>query len=373
MVVDEGKIKIEKFNGTEFGFWKMQIKDYLYQKKLYQPLSGHRPVNMKDEDWILLDRQDLGVIRLTLSHNVVFNIAKEKTTMGLMTALSIMYEKSLASKKVHLMRRLFNLWMLDGAMVAQHFNELNIVTTQLSSVGIEFDDEVRALILLECYSNNKLKFDDVRDLILSEEIRRKKSGESSTSLVLHTESRGRSLNRGYGRGRSKERGSNSKNHRCFQNSKTIECCNCGKVGHYKNECKGGRKNHEDKVEENVASTSGGEDALICSLENKEDILSCHLTKEFFENYVLGNLGKVYLGNEQSCEIAGKGVVKIKLNGSVWDLKNANGGYTTVFHGDHWKISKGAMTFARGRKSGTLYKTEGACHLIAIAMNEDPNL
>ncbi|WVZ13527.1 hypothetical protein V8G54_011093 [Vigna mungo] len=90
-----------------------------------------------------------------------------------------------------------------------------------------------------------------------------------------------------------------------------------------------QKNHEDKVEANVASTSGGEDALICSLENKEEswVLDSRATfhatsqKEFFENYVLGNLGKVYLGNEQSCEIVGKGVVKIKLNGSIWELKN----------------------------------------------------
>ncbi|WVZ03536.1 hypothetical protein V8G54_024342 [Vigna mungo] len=298
-------------------------------------------------------------------------------------------------------------------MVAQHLNELNIVTTQLSSVGIEFDDEVRAFILLSSLpeswnatvtavssssGSNKLKFDDVRDLILSEEIRWKESGESSTSSVLHTESRGRSSNKGYGGGRSKERRSNSKNHHSFQNSKTIECWNCGKVGHYKNQCKSARKNHEDKAEANVASTSRGEDALICSLENKEESwvldsrASFHATsqKEFFENYVPGNLGKVYLGNEQSCEIAGKGAVKIKLNGSVWKLKNvrhipdltknlisvgqlANDGYITVFHGDNWKISKGAMTIARGRKSGTLYKTEGACHLIAVAMNENPNL
>ncbi|WVY97098.1 hypothetical protein V8G54_029249 [Vigna mungo] len=400
MAADIGKIKIEKFGGTDFGFWKMQIEDYLYQKKLYQPLSGHQPKNMKDEDWILLDRQALGVIRLTLSRNVAFNIAKENTTVGLMTALSSMYEKPSASNKVHLMRRLFNLRMSDGTMLAQHLNELNIVTTQLSSIGIEFDDEVRALILLSSLpeswnatvtavssssGSNKLKFDDVCDLILSKEIRRKETGESSTSLVLHTESRGRSSNKGYERGRSKERRSNSKNHRSFQNSKTIECWNCGKVGHYKNQCKSAQKNHEDKAKANVASTSGGEDALICSLENKEESW-----KEFFENYVPGNLRKVYLGNEQSCEIASKGAVKIKLNGSIWELKNvrhipdltknlisvgqlANDGYTTVFHGDNWKISKGARTIARGRKSGSLYKTEGACHLITVAMNENPNL
>lgn len=98
--------------------------------------------------------------------------------------------------------------------------------------------------------------------------------------------------------------------------------------------------------------------MICFLENKEESwvldsgASFHATsqKEFFNNYVSGNLGKVYLGNEQSCEIAGKGVMKIKLGGSEWELKNvrhildltknlisvgqlASEGYTTVFHGD----------------------------------------
>jgi len=69
--------------------------------------------------------------------------------------------------------------------------------------------------------------------------------------------------------------------------------------------------------------------LTCSLESKEEssVLDSgaffHATsqKEFFKNYVLGNLGNVYLGNEQSCKIVGKGEVKIKLNGSVWELKN----------------------------------------------------
>ena len=33
MAADERKVKIEKFDGADFGFWKMQIEDYLYQKK----------------------------------------------------------------------------------------------------------------------------------------------------------------------------------------------------------------------------------------------------------------------------------------------------------------------------------------------------
>ena len=78
-MAEEGKVRIEKFDGIDFGFWKMQIEDYLYQKKLYAPLSGEKLVEMTDEDWALLDRQALGVIRFTLARNVAFNIVKEKT------------------------------------------------------------------------------------------------------------------------------------------------------------------------------------------------------------------------------------------------------------------------------------------------------
>ena len=50
----------------------MQIEDYLYGKKLHLPLLGEKPTTMKDEEWAFLDRQVLGVIRLTLSRSVLF-------------------------------------------------------------------------------------------------------------------------------------------------------------------------------------------------------------------------------------------------------------------------------------------------------------
>jgi hypothetical protein len=40
----------------------MQIEDYLYQKKLHQPLTENRPESMKEDEWNLLDRQAPGVI-----------------------------------------------------------------------------------------------------------------------------------------------------------------------------------------------------------------------------------------------------------------------------------------------------------------------
>ena len=136
---------IGKFDSTDYAFWRMQIEDYLYGKKLHQPLSK-KPEKMDQDEWELLDRQVLGVIRLTLSKNVAHNVAKEKTTEGLMKVLSDMYEKPSANNKVFLMKKLFHLKMEEGGLVAAHVNEFNTIVNQLSSVEIEFDDEVRALM-----------------------------------------------------------------------------------------------------------------------------------------------------------------------------------------------------------------------------------
>ena len=129
-----------------------------------------------------------------------------------MRALSGMYEKPSANNKVHLMKKLFNLKMAENASVAQHLNEFNIITNQLSSVEIDFDDEIHALIVLASLLNSwkamrmvvsnsigkeKLKYNDIRDLILAEEIRRRDAGETlgfGSALNLETRGRGNDRN-----------------------------------------------------------------------------------------------------------------------------------------------------------------------------------
>ena len=64
-----------------------------------------------------------------------------------MSALDKLYEKPLASNKVFLMNCLFNMNMSEGGSVADHLNEFNTLTSQLSSVKVKFDDEVRALLI----------------------------------------------------------------------------------------------------------------------------------------------------------------------------------------------------------------------------------
>ena len=85
---------------------------------MHLPLLGTKPEAMKAEEWVLLDKQVLGVIRLILSRSVAHNVVKENTTTDLMKALFGMYKKPSANNKVHLMKKLFNLKMAENASVA---------------------------------------------------------------------------------------------------------------------------------------------------------------------------------------------------------------------------------------------------------------
>lgn len=77
-----------------------------------------------------------------------------------MTALSQMYEKPSTSNKVFLMKKLFNIKISEGDGVAEHLNKFNMVICQLSSVGINFNDEVRALVLLFSFAREFRWFGD---------------------------------------------------------------------------------------------------------------------------------------------------------------------------------------------------------------------
>ncbi|GKA71685.1 hypothetical protein Tco_0777824 [Tanacetum coccineum] len=222
----DGKIKINKFDGHDFRFWKIQIEDYLYQKKIHEPLVEAKPTCMKAEDRTLLDRQALGVVRLSLAKNVAYNVVNEKTTYGLIKALSNMYKKPSALNKVFLIRQMVNTKMEEGASVADHVNEFNSILSRLMLVDINFDDEVHALLLLsslpESWSGTvtavsgstgttKLTFDSIHDLILREDIRKKTFREYSNFLLsAEDKCRGRNQDRGQkqnrGRSKSKKRG-----------------------------------------------------------------------------------------------------------------------------------------------------------------------
>ncbi len=149
-------------------------------------------------------------------------------------------------------------------------------------------------------------------------------GRESRNKNRNRNQRGRSKSRRRSKSRNRQ-GNNSSNQQ--RSKKDIECWNCGKMGHYSSECKSGKKD-DGKSSANCVSKEA-DDCLICAFESKMESwvldsgASFHATShmDLFENYISGNFGKVYLGDDQACDITGKGDVKIQLNGSVWKLDN----------------------------------------------------
>ena len=88
---------IEKFDGTNFPFWKEQIYNVLVQQVRSIKLKGVKPEETSDIDWQDLDELARSTIMLTLSKSVYFNVKEEKTSFELWKKLCDMYEKKSAT------------------------------------------------------------------------------------------------------------------------------------------------------------------------------------------------------------------------------------------------------------------------------------
>lgn len=115
-----------------------------------------------------------------------------------MNALSNKYEKPSAINKVYLIWHLFNFKMSKGASDTNH-NNVNVIVSQLTSIEIDFDDEVCASILLsllfDCWNtmittatnsfwSTSLTFDEISNLILNEDIFGREYGKLVTAALV---------------------------------------------------------------------------------------------------------------------------------------------------------------------------------------------
>ena len=139
-----------------------------------------------------------------------------------------------------------------------------------------------------------------------------------------------------------------------------------------------------------ATTDEVQDSLILAVHSPIDdwILdsgaSFHCTPhhEMMQNYIAGDHGVIYLADGQPMDIVGIKDMQIKtMNGSISNLQNVrhvpglkkklisigqldDSGHSILFFLGMWKVSKGAMVLARGKKTGTLYMTKRFVDIIA---------
>ncbi|KAK0589658.1 hypothetical protein LWI29_016911 [Acer saccharum] len=236
--------------------------------------------------------------------------------------------------------------------------------------------------------------------------RKTQAGSASHSEVLITERRGRSKSRGP-KNRSKHRSKSNK-------SANIECYHCGKKGHIKRYCrqlknenrndKGKEKKNEDDNSDDRVATTSHEDFLLVYDDDSINFAcqdtswvidsgaSIHATsrRDFFTSYTHGDFGNVKMGNDGLAKVVGIGDVCLEMtNGTRLVLKNVkhipdirvniistgkldDEGYCNTFNNGQWKLTRGAMILARGKKCSTLYLLQAKLSKSSINAVEDEN-
>ena len=77
-----------------------------------------------------------------LSESVYFTVQSCSTAFELWKTLSDTYEKKVATTKIYLFRRLYNLRMKESDSVQTHLNEYESLSSQISAQGTTIEDEL---------------------------------------------------------------------------------------------------------------------------------------------------------------------------------------------------------------------------------------
>ncbi|KAJ0865779.1 putative RNA-directed DNA polymerase [Helianthus annuus] len=401
--------RIVNLNGSNYHVWKGKMEDLLYVKDYYMPVfNTDKPGDKTDEEWNILHRKVCGYIRQWVDDNVLNHISGETHARTLWNKLEELYARKTGNNKLFLIKQLINLKYNDGTPVSDHLNVFQGIINQLAGMGIKFEDEVQGLWLLgtlpdswetfrtslsNSAANGIITMEMAKGSVLNEEMRRKSQGSSSHSDVLVTESRGRGQSRGPSnkeKHRSKSRGkfADYECHHCGRKGHTIKFCRQLKKEKKKADYNNKKNNHKkddggnDTAEVNTAT----EEFFICCDDDVVNITrddsswvvdsgaTCHVTsqRDFFSSYTPGDFGVVKMGNNGLSKIIGVGDVCLKFDtGMELVLHNVkhvsdirlnlisaglldDDGYHSTFGDGVWKLTRGSLIVARGKRSSKLY-------------------
>jgi hypothetical protein len=296
--------------------------------------------------------------------------------------------------------------MVEGSDLSQHINVFNQIIDDLKRVDVKFEDEDKALMLLNSLSTSStyenlvttltwgketLELEDITGALLAFHQKKKNIDENSQGEGLFVKGnyeRKRSNNMGDLKGKN----SWSKSRRM----KDINCYKCENKGHMKRDCPNRKKNKDDKnkgssksanvVEDNSDDADG--DMLFVASTSKhlmdswilDSACSFHVTPniDWFDTYMSINSGIVTMGNNAHYKITSIGNIRIKMFDGVVRMlcdvrhvpeveKNlislgtldSNGyGYKSV--GEVMKVTKSAMVVMKGQiNSKNIYKLLGS--------------
>ncbi|KAH9781363.1 Integrase catalytic domain-containing protein [Citrus sinensis] len=348
------RFDLEKFNGeNDFYLWSLKMRAILIQQGLDSALDGEEEKSKKEReegssssggDLRTMNNKAHSTIILHLSDEVLREVAKEKSASGLWAKLEELFLKKSLAKRLYMKMKLYTFSMKEGTSMRDHVDEFNKLILDLENVNVMLEDEDRALILLSSlpdsyehfvdtllYGRQTLTLKDVKNALESKDLKKRADGKDQITgdgLVAKAKTEKKIY---------KDKKNKNQKEKTDKMKKKRKCYFCQKEGHYIKDCFEKKKleklQKESSGKADIASVDEGEsedaDVLIAADKKSsgEWILdsgcSFHMCphKDFFVTFESIDGGKVLLGNNLACKVAGIGSVRIKMyDGSVKGLE-----------------------------------------------------
>ena len=125
------EFEIEKFNGSNFGLWKMKMKAILRKENCLETIS-ERLENVEDKKWEQMDGNVVANLHLVVANSILSSISELQSTKEIWDTLTNLYDAKLLHNKIFLKRKLYALQMLESTLVIEHISTLKTLFSQLS-------------------------------------------------------------------------------------------------------------------------------------------------------------------------------------------------------------------------------------------------
>ncbi|RVX11676.1 Retrovirus-related Pol polyprotein from transposon TNT 1-94 [Vitis vinifera] len=143
------KFNVVKFDGSgNFSLCQKRVKHLLVQQGMVKALYRKQPEGMDDIDWKDLEAKVVATIRLCLADDVMYHVMNEESPAAIWLKLESRYMSKSLTNKLYLKQKLYGLKMAESLDLSQHINVFNQIISDLKRIDVKFEDEDKALMLL---------------------------------------------------------------------------------------------------------------------------------------------------------------------------------------------------------------------------------
>ncbi|CAL1371533.1 unnamed protein product [Linum trigynum] len=353
------QVGLPKFDG-DYDHWSLLMENLLRCKEYWgvvsdgiqEPAIGAQLSAVESkclDDLRLKDLKAKNYLFSSIDKSILKTITNKGTAKQLWDAMKTKYQGSARVQKAQLqaLRRNFEvLKMKEGETVTSYFSRVMVVANDMRNCGEEMPDvkivEKILRTLTERFNYVVCSIEESKDietlsvdalysslLVHEQKFHTKPLMEEDRALKTFHEYGGRG-GRGAGRGSYPGRG-RGRGGRGW-NRENVECFKCHKLGHYRSECPDWYTNqqayysssshqNQNRMSDDVLLMAFLEETQVVGMEHLwflDSGCSNHMSgdRKWFAELDTSSPapGKVGLGNDSRLDVAGKGIVRLQING-----------------------------------------------------------